>query len=38
MDLEKIGREGMSWIRVGQDETQGRAVINTVMSIRVDKG
>jgi hypothetical protein len=35
MDLRELGWEGVDWIRLGQDRDQWRAVVNTVMNIRV---
>jgi hypothetical protein len=36
MDLkEKIGLEGVDWIQLAQDRDRWRAVVNTVMNIRV---
>jgi hypothetical protein len=35
MDLRKIGRDGMDWIDVAQDRDQWRALVNTVMNLRV---
>jgi hypothetical protein len=35
MDLREIGWDGMDWINVAQDRDQWRALVNTVMNIRV---
>jgi hypothetical protein len=35
MDLREIGWGGMSWIDLAQDRDQWRALMNTVMSLRV---
>jgi hypothetical protein len=35
MDLREIGWEGMDWIDLAQDRDQWRAVVNTVMNLRV---
>jgi hypothetical protein len=35
MDLREIGWDGMNWINVAQDRDQRRALVNTVMSLRV---
>jgi hypothetical protein len=35
MDLGEIGFEDMDWIRLVQDSDRWRAVVNTVMSLRV---
>jgi hypothetical protein len=34
-DLREIGRDGMDWIDLAQDRDQWRALVNTVMNIRV---
>jgi hypothetical protein len=35
MDLGEIGWDGVDWIKVAQDRDQWRALINTVMNLRV---
>jgi hypothetical protein len=35
MNLRKIGWGGMDWIDVPQDRDQWRALVNTVMNLRV---
>jgi hypothetical protein len=35
MDLREIGWEVVDWIRLTQDRDQWRAVVNTVMNLRV---
>jgi hypothetical protein len=35
MDLRKIGRDGTDWIHLDQDRDRWRALVNTVMSLRV---
>jgi hypothetical protein len=35
MDLREIGWGGMDWIDLAQDRDQWRAVVNTVMKLRV---
>jgi hypothetical protein len=35
MDLREIGWGGMDWIDVAQDREQWRALLNTVMNLRV---
>jgi hypothetical protein len=35
MDLRKIGCDGMDWIDLAQDRYQWRALVNTVMILRV---
>jgi hypothetical protein len=34
-DLTEIGWGGMDWIDLGQDRDQWRALVNTVMNLRV---
>jgi hypothetical protein len=34
-DLREMGCEGVDWIHVVQDRDQWRAVVNTVMNLRV---
>jgi hypothetical protein len=34
-DLREIGWDGMDWIDLAQDRDQWRALVNTVMNIRV---
>jgi hypothetical protein len=34
-DLRDIGRNGMDWIDMAQDREQWRALVNTVMNLRV---
>jgi hypothetical protein len=34
MDLREIG-DGMDWIELAQDRDQWRALVNTVMNLRV---
>jgi hypothetical protein len=34
-DLREIGRDGMDWIDLAQDRDQWRALVNTVMNLRV---
>jgi hypothetical protein len=31
----EIGRDGMDWIDLGQDREQWRALVNTVMNLRL---
>ena len=33
MDIQKILREGMDWIHLGQDREKWRAVMNAVMTL-----
>ena len=33
MDIQKILREGMDWIDLGQDREKWRAVMNAVMTL-----
>jgi hypothetical protein len=35
MDLREIGWDGMNWIDLAQDRNQWRALVNTVMNLRV---
>jgi hypothetical protein len=35
MDLREIGWAGMDWIDVARDRDQWRALVNTVMNLRV---
>jgi hypothetical protein len=35
IDLGEIGWDGMDWIDLAQDKYQWRAVVNTVMNLRV---
>jgi hypothetical protein len=35
IDLREIGWEDMDWINLAQDRDQWRALVNTVMNIRV---
>jgi hypothetical protein len=35
MDLTEIGWDDMDWIDLAQDRDQWRALVNTVMNIRV---
>jgi hypothetical protein len=35
MDLRVIGWDGMDWIDLTQDRDQWRALVNTVMNLRV---
>jgi hypothetical protein len=35
MDLREIGWGGMDWIDLAQDRNQWRALVNTVMNLRV---
>jgi hypothetical protein len=34
-DLREIGWDGMDWIDLAQDRVQWRALVNTVMNLRV---
>jgi hypothetical protein len=35
MDLREIGWDGMDWIHLAQNMDQGRALVNTIMNLRV---
>jgi hypothetical protein len=35
MDLREIGWDGMDWINLAQDGNQWRALVNSVMNLRV---
>jgi hypothetical protein len=35
MDLREIGWDGVEWIELAQDRDQWRALVNTVMNLRV---
>jgi hypothetical protein len=35
MDLREVGREGVDWMHMAQDRDQWRAVVKTVMKLRV---
>jgi len=35
MDLQEVGRGGMDWIDLTQDRNRWRALLNTVMNLRV---
>jgi hypothetical protein len=35
MDLREIGWDGVDWIDLAQDSDQWRALVNTVMNLRV---
>jgi hypothetical protein len=35
IDLREVGWDGMDWIDVAQDRDQLRALVNTVMNLRV---
>jgi hypothetical protein len=35
MDLREIGWDGMDWIDLAQDRDQWRALVNTVINLRV---
>jgi hypothetical protein len=38
MDLREIRWDGMDWIDLAQDRDQWRALVNTVMNLRVHTG
>jgi hypothetical protein len=35
IDLREIGYDGMGWINLAQDRDQWRALVNTLMNLRV---
>jgi hypothetical protein len=35
IDLQEVGWRGMDWIEMDQDRNRWRAVVNTVMNLRV---
>jgi hypothetical protein len=35
LDLREIGVDGVKWIRLAQDRVRWRALVNTVMNLRV---
>jgi hypothetical protein len=35
IDLREIGWDGMNWIDLAQDRDEWRALVNTVMNLRV---
>jgi hypothetical protein len=35
MDVREIGWDGINWIDLAQDRNQWRALVNTVMNLRV---
>jgi hypothetical protein len=37
IDLRKSGWEGVDWIHLAQNRDQWRAVVNTIMKVRVPK-
>jgi hypothetical protein len=37
MDIRELGWRGMDWIDLAQDRDQWKALVNTVMNLRVPK-
>jgi hypothetical protein len=37
IDLREIGWDGIDWIELAEDREQWRALVNTVMNLRVPK-
>jgi len=37
MDCEKKGKEGVDWVNVAKYRARWRAVVNTLMNIKVNK-
>jgi hypothetical protein len=37
MDLRDIGRDGVDWIDMAQDRGQWKALVNTVLKLRVSQ-
>jgi hypothetical protein len=35
MDIRKIGYNGVDWMNIAQDRDQWRALVNTVLNLRV---
>jgi len=35
MELQKVGCEGMDWVKLAQDMDRQRALVNAVMNLRV---